>query len=242
MALDMSNIFWSIRSRPGTPTNINARGGPDSVKPSAAIYGLKKSELTLTGKTTKSRGIRNREPALTSGQIGTTKDGDIPFQYIEQIPTWSKAANYTEISDIAGRYESLSVYSNSQAQDLSLTLIYHVETETGTWSMSFIEQLKNRLRACVFPEYGDSPGNKRYGAPPILLLNIGSIYTNFPVIMRNISIDESTGPFDPNDGLKPHIKKITLELKSTFPIYQKISHNDVWRSSNGTIFSQRGYN
>lgn len=159
-------------------------------------------------------------------------DITIPFQYIEQIPTWSKAANYSDVSDIIGRFEPYNVYSGSAAQDFSLNLIYYAEAlkaESGVttpWTLEYIEILIKRIQSLVFPAY-----DGQFTPPPKLLLNIGNHYRDIPFIIKNVAID-SLEPFHIKTGLTMH-RKITLECRVSYPMWQSFSSFEIWSAYDG---------
>lgn len=146
---------------------------------------------------------------------------EIPFQYIDQVPNWSKAANYQDINDIMGRYEGYSIYSNSSAQECQLTLHYHAERENGFgWSLENIERIEKYLQSLVYPTT-----NKVFAAPPRMLLNIGYLWRNVPVIIRNVNI-EFMGPYMA-DGLRAHQRKITLEMRTNYDLARSMSRDEI---------------
>jgi len=129
----------------------------------------------------------------------------IPFQYIEQVPVWNKGANWNEMSDIMGNFESQSIYANSGAQDLSLSLVYHAESSQGSalevsntnfsdlkydWNLPNIDRFILQLKSLVFPQY-----DGKFSPPVKMLLNIGSIYIDVPVVIKNITVEE-TAPYE----------------------------------------------
>lgn len=170
------------------------------------------------------RGLRRRDPSFSVAQA------KIPFQYIERVPVWQKAANWTDVSGIVGRFEQLSVYSNSSAQDFAMELIYHAEasedarlTRSNTrsiWTLEYIETLTRRLKSTVFPQY-----DGRYNPPKKFKLYIGKIYPGVPVIIKNVSV-EDTGPTDRH--FWSHTRKITLEFRTAYPLWQSISQPGMW--------------
>jgi len=159
-------------------------------------------------------------------------DIKIPFQYIENIPIWSKANNYNEVSDVMGRFEPINVYTNSAAQDFTLTLIYNAEALTSgvgvytKWTLNYIEELIKRLQSLAFPEY-----DGQYTPPPKLLLNIGNIHRDTPIIIRNVTI-ESSEPFHIATGL-PMMRKVSLECRVSYPLWQGMSNSRIWSAYEG---------
>lgn len=165
---------------------------------------------------------------------------EIPFQYIEGVPNWSKGANYQDTNDILGRYEGFAVYSNSNSQETTITLHYHAERETGYgWSLENIEKIEKYLQSLVYPTT-----NIKYAPPPRMLLNIGYLWRNVPVIIRNVNI-EFIGPFMA-DGFRAHQRKITLELKTNYDLGRSMSRDEIISNASGTsryeIFAARKIN
>jgi len=160
-----------------------------------------------------------------------TSDLQIPFQYVEKIPDWKKTANYTDYSEIIGRFEGISVYANSNAQDFQIVLQYLAETRLNTdlrtyWSLERIEGIQKKLESLVFPTYTNG-----FMPPPKLLLNIGNIFRSMPVIMKDINI-ETIPPFDIITGL-PMLRKITIELRSSYPMWQALSGDKIFMTKVG---------
>lgn len=159
--------------------------------------------------------------------LSQLSETEIPFQYIEQIPFDAKNANYNDVGEIMGRFESIGVYSNSNAQDISLTAIYYAEgttkdsSHTTPWTIESIELLKKRLKSLTYPNYE----NDEYRPPAKVLLNIFNIFIKVPVTVRSVSIDESVGPYT-QEGVSM-TKKISLELKTSYPLWQSISSHAV---------------
>ncbi|MBW2969089.1 hypothetical protein KY314_03150 [Candidatus Woesearchaeota archaeon] len=160
-----------------------------------------------------------------------TRDLKIPFQYIEKVPDWQKGAQYNEISDIMGRFEPPAIYTNSTAQEFTMTLIYVAEaldsrTSSTPWTLEKIEDLVRRIQSFVFPQY-----DGQYSPPPKLLLNIGNIYKDVPVVIKQIQI-ENTEPFHVGTGISM-TKKITLEFRASYPMWQGIKATDVYAAYEG---------
>ncbi len=218
--LDLSKILWvqqndSVFSSAASGfSNINASrrvtGGPQPVPFYANVFGLTVYENP------RSSTNYNLAPRITNL---TAKE--IPFQYIDAVPNWSKAANYQDINDILGRFEGFSIYSNSSAQDCQLTLHYHAERETGFgWSLENIERIETLLKSLVLPTT-----NKQYAPPPRMLLNIGYLWRSVPVIIKNVNI-EFVGPYMA-DGLRAHQRKITIEMRTNYDLSRSMSRDEV---------------
>lgn len=173
----------------------------------------------------------------------------IPFQYIEKIPDFQKNANYQETSDIAGRFESIDVYSNSASQDISLNLMYSAEGSLAieaqgmdvprtTWTVEYIDVLIGRLKAFVYPTY-----NKRYYPPMKALLNIGAQYRNVPVYIKSVKI-ENLPPYDIQTGIGRNFK-VDLECRVSYPLWQSIDAGDVYTGINNerqSVFAYKEFN
>jgi hypothetical protein len=154
-------------------------------------------------------------------------DLKIPFQYLESIPAWEKGADWKDVGEIMGRFETPAIYSASNAQELTLTMLYHAEAlknqeSTKThWTLENIEIYIKRLQSLMFPQY-----DGRYSPPTKVLLNIGNIFRNVPLIIKNVSV-ESTGPYDTLTGL-PKMREITLAARVSYPMYQSIGQLQVY--------------
>lgn len=172
----------------------------------------------------------------------TTEDLQIPFQYIEQVPMWEKSAGWNDVGDIMGRFEPLTVYASSMPQELSLSLIYIAEAKTkssnadGTirtpWTLDEIDKYTRRLQSLVYPMY-----DGKYSAPPKLKLNIGSIYIDVPVIVKQVQYTPEA-PFD-IETLSPLTRKIQLQLRIAYPTWQGISATTVYKSNDNRVFAYR---
>jgi len=169
----------------------------------------------------------------------------IPFQYIEQIPVWNKSAQWNDLGDIMGRFESQSIYGNSQAQDLTVSLTYLAEngknsgltSEIGyikdtTWTLNAIERFSLQIKSLVFPQY-----DGKFAPPVKVLLNIGNIFVDFPVVIKNVTVEE-TNPFEITT-MRAMMKKITIEMKSSYPAWQAISATQVWTADTGAVFGRQ---
>lgn len=200
----------------------------NSVPHNANIFGLKIAEPDKAFV----RSIRLRDPSFKAD------DAKIPFQYIEQMPQWERSANYDEIGDIIGRFEPLSVYNNSGAQELTLTLNYVAEAsedyrnasgkrKTATyWTLEKIEEITRRLKSLIFPQYDGV-----YGAPKKCLLNIGKVWPDVPVIIKQVQV-EDMGPF--TKDFWSIMRKVTIQAKVSYPLDRAISQAEVWYVDTGT--------
>jgi len=168
----------------------------------------------------------------------------IPFQYIEKIPDFNKGANYEELGDIIGRFEQLAQYSNSSAHSFSIELIYHAECSNETdadatrmgndWSIQFIDRIENQLKSLVLPQYDG------YFSPPCkVLLNLGNVYVDYPLIVKNVSVSYEP-PFDVIT-MESHIRKITLEVQTSYPAWQALHATQVWTADDGAVFSRQEF-
>lgn len=176
----------------------------------------------------------------------------IPFQYIEQIPTWQKSANWTDES-VIGRFENTPVYANSSGQELSITLIYYAENSRNShvepaeeydnfdqfgsaadWTLEAVERFKVQLQSLVFPQYDGT-----YAPPIKVLLNLGNIYVDFPVVIKSISIEEP-GPIE-MFSFRGMMKKITVEMRSAYPQWQALSAVQIWSSNTGAVFGRQDF-
>ncbi len=177
--------------------------------------------------------IGGRDPAVE------LEDLKIPFQYIEKIPDWKKTANYEEIGDIMGRYEGLQVYKNSSSQSVALEIRYNAESirqDADTyWTLENIEILIRKLKALSYPSY-----DGRFSPPPICELNIGAIYNRFPVKVLDVSVSEEPPYIGAFRGVN---KKVTLELKSSYPIWQVVGARQVnIYEKNNEVFAIQDFN
>lgn len=170
----------------------------------------------------------------------------IPFQYIEQVPTWQKGANWTDVEGIMGNWTSHSVYANSTAQDLSITLMYYAEssansglddtskTSRDTWTLNKIERIKKQLQSLVFPQY-----DGKFSPPVKVLLNIGNMFVDVPVVIKSISIED--GPPYEIRTMRAMLKKITLEMRTSYPTWQAASATKIWTADDGSIFGRQEF-
>jgi hypothetical protein len=223
--IDVSQFLWSNRNQTGSTVNLASSGGPHPVPRNAIIFGLVKNEIKFRSGSIEGNMFARADTASNDAT-------DIPFQYIDKVPNWAKGANYNDVGEIIGRFEPLTLYSSSTAQDISLNLTYHAENrDSGGWSLEYIEQLTNRLKSLVYPSYDD-----KFSPPPPMLLNIGTVFYKIPVVIKNVTIENNT-PYD-YDGFKSHTRKITLEMRARYNLNRSISHIDVWRATNGAIFAE----
>jgi len=223
--INVSSIMWA---RASLDVEVQATTGPKSVRPNASIFGLKSQEIKTANAKFASRA--DRENSETSFE-----KINIPFQYITAIPQWTKSANYNE-ENVIGRFEPLAIYANSSSQVLKCELIYHAESETnGPWSLEKIEEdYQPKIKSLVFPQY-----DGRFSPPTPMLLNIGAHFIDVPVVITNVSID-ATGPFD-FDGFKSHMRKISIDLRINYPLYQAISQRTIIAQQDNTIFAKKDF-
>jgi len=165
------------------------------------------------------------------------KDLHIPFQYIEQIPDWVKGAEWNSISDVIGRFAPQDVYSNSGPIDFDIKLHYYAEANKNTdeyathWTLENIETYTKRLQSLVYPMY-----DGLYSPPPKLKLNIGSIYRDIPVIIKNVSIAWKS-PYQIST-LQSILREITLSCRVAYPSWQAISCPKVYMGkSDNAVFA-----
>ncbi len=171
----------------------------------------------------------------------------IPFQFIENIPVWNKSANWGGAGDINGRFEEQQVYNNSGSMGSSLILTYlatsskdsafeipgrRYSKKENEWTMSSIERYTNQLKSITFPQY-----DGKFSPPVKCLLNIGNMYVDFPIVITNISVEE-TGPFE-IITMRSMMKKINIEFKSSYPSWQAITATQVWTADNGGVFAKQ---
>lgn len=157
----------------------------------------------------------------------TEADLRIPFQYMEQLPNWDKGASWSDVGDIMGRFEGPAVYANSGAQDLTLGLTYYAEALRNAagvrthWTLENIEMYTKRLQSLVFPAY-----DGQFAPPCKVLLNIGNIWRNVPLVVKNVSV-ESMAPFHVGTGL-PMLRKVTVQCRTSYPLWQGIGNMTVY--------------
>lgn len=171
-----------------------------------------------------------------------TEDLQIPFQNIESIPDWTKAAQYADMgTDIIGRYESYAVYTSSAAQEFNINLRYNAyaydNTDTTSyWTLENIELLDKRIKSLVYPMY-----TKGFAPPPKLLLNIGNIFHDFPIVVKQVQI-KNNPPYDYRTGLSMN-REIELTVRSAYPAWQAMSGDKIYlaKSSRGAGNSMFAY-
>ena len=157
----------------------------------------------------------------------TEADLKIPFQYIDKIPDWNKGAVWNDQTDIMGRFEPPSIYSNSGPQEISFEMIYNAEALKNSpgirthWTLENIEQYVKRMQSLVYPQY-----DGRYSPPTKVLFNIGNIYRNVPLVIKNVQVAYEA-PFDISTGLARNIK-ISVQSKVDYPMYQGIGQMTVY--------------
>jgi hypothetical protein len=234
--INVSSIMWANAALDDSNRTVVA--GPTPVRPNASIFGLKSQEIKSANERFSSRLDR-------SGSGGTFEKINIPFQYIAAIPHWTKGANYSE-ENIMGRFEPLAVYGSSSAQTVKVDLMYHAESQfegLGTirngfssfWSLQRIEDdITPKLKSLIFPQL-----DGRFSPPQPLLLNIGAHFIDVPVVVTNIDID-AVGPFD-FDGFKTHMRKISVDLRINYPLYQAISQKMIISTGDNTVFSKKEF-
>lgn len=176
--------------------------------------------------------INDWDRSLRSRNVNiSTFDLLIPFQHINKIPDWKKSAEYQDVNEIMGRFEPIPVYARSGPQQFQIELIYQAEARTDLelktfWSLERIEKIDKKLKSLVYPLY-----NQGFGAPPKCLLNIGNLYRQMPVIVKDVQVSHEP-PYDVFTGL-PITRKITLELQSSYPMWQAISGDQVFTATYG---------
>jgi len=166
------------------------------------------------------KALRKRKTSIS------TKDLLIPFQYIEEIPGWQKAANYTDYGDVIGRFEPITMYSNSALQEISINIIYHAEARYNVgaktpWTLENIEKYQKRLQALMFPMY-----SKGYSSPPKLKLNIANMFVNVPVYVKSVDV-KNEAPYDIVTGLSM-TRKIALAMSVAYPMWQALSCENIY--------------
>ena len=186
------------------------------------------------------------------------------------IPSFSKSASYEE-TQIQGRFEPIKSYTSSSSNEISLSLVYvaegseesqktsnflpafqnqYIQTEAETrvpqfyakespktfWTIEQIERISAKIESLVYPQY-----DGKFSPPSYCLLNIGSIFIDFPVIIKSISVQHKS-PFSVRD-VRPFRRNINIECSSYFPLYQAISAKDIIDSALKTnlLSSSKGY-
>ena len=221
--INMSQFLWAKTNDFGGV--FSAATGPQQVQPNASIFGLKSQEIRKANEKFTTRKVNN-------SLFNALK---IPFQYIEKIPAWQKGATYNE-DNVIGRFEPIPVYSHSNAQQIKLELIYHAFSETnGDWSLQKIEEeITPRLKSLVFAQY-----DGRFSPPQPMLLNIGTHFIDVPVVITDVTVDPM-GPYE-IDGLKSHTRKVGVELRVAYPIWQAISQDLVIETSDNSVFAKKQF-
>lgn len=157
----------------------------------------------------------------------STTDMSIPFQYLESIPNWDKSADWKDVGEIMGRFETPAIYAQSNAQEISLSLLYSADALRTTentrshWTLENIELYTKRLQSLVYPQY-----DGRYGAPMKVILNIGNTFRNIPLVIKQVTV-EHQAPYDTLTGLS-RMRKITVSARISYPMYQGIGQMNVW--------------
>lgn len=149
----------------------------------------------------------------------------IPFQYIEQIPPRAKAANYDDV-EIHSRFESIPIYKSSANNEFQFILKYYAEGSEKLghqtfWSVEQIERILKKLEALVYPAYDD-----KFSPPDKALLNIGSIYVDVPVVIKNVSLNYRP-PYD-IESMQSRFIEATVDCKTAYPTYQAIGSNQIY--------------
>ena len=169
-------------------------------------------------------------------KYGTT-DLKMPFQFMENIPDWAKGANWTDSSDILGRFEPIPFYTSSAAQIIDLPLIYMAEAlqagpeVSSPWTLEWIEQLVKRFQSLVYPVYD---GN--FTPPPKVVLNIGNIYRDIPLIVKNVTVKNGP-PYHVLTGL-PMKRQITVSCQVSYPPWQGIGSSQIYTAYEGAAGAQ----
>lgn len=203
--------------------------------------------------------IQNRK---LRGAVKGLRKTAIPFQYLDQgtLPNFNKQATY-EDTVIPGRFEPIKSYSSSSSNELTLNLVYVAEsTEEAKplgelsedfatrslqenilgvkyfeeppktfWTIEQIDRISAKIESLVFPQY-----DGRYSPPNFCLLNIGSIFIDFPVIVKSVDI-QHVSPFTTRE-LKSFRRNINITLSSYFPLYQAIGAKDILDIALGDSF------
>ena len=163
----------------------------------------------------------------------------IPFQYLGEngeLPNLQKTANYDE-TQILGRFEPLKTYTNSSDIKFTLNLVYFADgTErlspfprqgaemTGPivspWTIEQISRISAKFESLVYPQY-----DGKFSPPRYCLLNIGSIFIDFPILITSVNVQHMT-PYSTRD-LNPMRRNITLECVSYYPLYQAIGSDSI---------------
>lgn len=205
--------------------------------------------------------IQNRK---MRGAVKGLRKSAIPFQYIADgnLPNFNKQATY-EDTVIPGRFEPIKSYTASSSNEFTLNLVYVAEGSEensramgspsenffmksaqdlllGTtyfdpppqtfWTIEQIDRISAKIESLVFPQY-----DGKYSPPNFCLLNIGSIFIDFPVIVKSIDI-QHVSPFTTRE-LKSFRRNINITLSSYFPLYQAIGAKDILDIALGDSFA-----
>lgn len=187
-------------------------------------------------------GLIIQDRRLTGKAYGLRKN-HIPFQYLGEggeLPQWTKSANYEE-TQIIGRFEPIKTYTNSGDNKFTLNLMYYaMGTErltdapkqgaeqyypnTSNWTIEQITRIAAKIESLVYPQY-----DGKYSPPRFCLLNIGSVFINYPVVVNEVTI-HSLPPFSTLD-LTPMRRTVSLSLTSFFPTYQPVSADGILKQA-----------
>jgi hypothetical protein len=163
----------------------------------------------------------------------------IPFQYLGEngeLPNLQKTANYDE-TQILGRFEPLKTYTNSSDIKFTLNLVYFADSTErlspfprqgsemigpvlSPWTIEQISRISAKIESLVYPQY-----DGKFSPPRYCLLNIGSIFIDFPILITSVNIQHMT-PYSTRD-LNPMRRQISLECVSYYPIYQAIGSDSI---------------
>lgn len=161
----------------------------------------------------------------------------VPFQYIEQVPTRSKSANYEEL-EFLGRFESMPVYKNSSNEEYQLQLKYYAEgseeLEHNTfWTVEQIERIVYKLQALVAPKYDGA-----FSPPDKVLLNIGSIFVDVPVVVKQVQLNFKP-PYD-TKSMQSRFIEATVDVRTAYPLYQAIGANQMYAAATDRVAARDG--
>lgn len=161
----------------------------------------------------------------------TEEDMNLPFQFLENVPVWSKSAKYTDVSDIMGRFEDIQIYNGASSQDITINLKYaadslYNEDYSSPWSLESVKGYIKKIQSTILPVY-----DERFMPPPTWKLNIGSFYQEVPINIRDVAITPAA-PFYIKTG-DPMFYEVTLTCKTNYPMWQTQSF--------GQVFSTKAY-
>lgn len=161
----------------------------------------------------------------------------VPFQYIEQIPPRAKTANYDDV-EIHSRFESIPIYKSSGNNEFQLQLKYYAEGSEKLghqtfWTVEQIERIVKKLEALTFPAYDD-----KFSPPDKVLLNIGSIYIDVPVVIKSVSLNYKP-PYD-IDTLQSRFIEATVDCKTAYPTYQAIGSSQIYLVATDRVAEDNG--